>query len=206
MSYQSPIDLKSITRLVEIGAGDSWSSQGIALLKELSSTCRVDLFEPNSIFCADLAESLEGLSKTNPNVNVYGLALSDLSYEGNLYYLGYASYLAGAQSFIRQSIEDEGEQFWRPLVRMVNVVDVRVYDHGDIDYLVLTANGVELDILNALRSRPKIIRTKFYCHNIKHWEYTNEIIRWMGINSYQGVTLESSPHHTFFHIEWTKLS
>lgn len=200
-----PVDLKSITRLVEIGAGDSWSSQGVALLRDLSPTCRVDLFEPNSILCADLAESLEGLSKINPNVNVYGLALSDLSYEGNLYHLGYASYLAGAQSFIRQSIEDEGEQFWHPLVRPVKVVDVRVYDHGDIDYLVLDCGGSELDILNVLRSRPKIIRTKFRCHNARHWEYTNEIIRWMGINLYQGSTLESSPYQTFFHIEWTKL-
>lgn len=195
------IDLKSIKRFVEIGAGDSWSSQGIALFKDLSPTCRVDLFEPNIILSTDLAEVAEPYS----NINVYGLALSDISYKGNLYYLGYASYLAGAASFIRHSIEDEGEQFWHPLVRPTNVVDVRTYDHGDIDYLVLTTNGVELDILNVLRSRPKIIRTKFYCHNVLHWIRTNQIIEWMGKNGYQGRTLETSPYHTFFHIEWTKL-
>ncbi len=199
-SHPLVINGVTIKRAVEIGAGDSYSSD---LLSYSSHVARVDLYEPNAVLLEDLTRGAAGLD----NVNVYGLAISDQSYEGSLYTLGYASYLSGALSFMRLSVEDGGDvSFWSALKQRVSVVDIRSVDHGDVDLLVLTCQGSELGILNVLRSRPVEIRVKYYCHNGKHWDYYNRITDWMAREGYQGKVLDRNEHGTFFSLSWIKTS
>ncbi len=166
----------------------------LVTLKESIST--------NQILYKDLELSSQGLS----NVTVHDCALSDSTYVGNLFLLGYSSYLEGAQSFIRLSVEKGSDQvFWAPLGHGVCVYDTKTMDPGDIDLLVLTANGSELKILSRLVSRPICIRVKYYCHNQKHWDYYNQVTAWMINNGYVVKTLETNLHNTYYHLECIKV-
>ena len=198
-SHPLKINGKVIRRAVEIGAGDSYSSELISYGTHVE---RVELWEPNAILARDL------LNKAGGNVITHcaAISISDFAGKANLYSLGYSSYLQGAPSFIALSVEEgSAECFWAPLVQKVYVYSIIEIDYGDIDLLVLTCHGSELSILSHMVSRPVCIRTKYYCHNQAHWRYYNEITSWMNINGYKHRVLDTNQHGTFFHIEWTKI-
>ncbi len=191
------INGKVIRRALEIGAGDSYSSELISYGSHVET---VELWEPNYILARDL------LDKASGNVITHFAAIGDFTGKADLYSLGYSSYLAGAPSFIALSVEEGSpERFWAPLVQDVFIYSITDIDHGDIDLLVLTCHGSELAILNKMVSRPVCIRTKYYCHNHRHWEYYTQITHWMAKHGYTHKVLETNQHGTFFHIEWTKI-
>lgn len=183
--------------LVEIGAGDRWSSEGLAWALKGDAEL-VTLYEPNTILCADLKRAAEGLG----NVVVHEAAVT--SAFRDLYHMGYASYLRGAPSFLSTSVEEGGEKWWEPLAREVTCVKVDRIDHGTIDALVLTCSGSEMDVLTHLVSRPRSIWTKAYLHNAKHGEYWSGVYAWLKGERYRGRLLQGNQHGTFQSVCWER--
>lgn len=182
---------------MEIGAGDRYSSE---LLGRFAEFDEIRLIEPNKILYHDLATA------PNPHDNIItaNFAISYLNVDQYLFNFGYCSFLAAASSFLTNSCEDDAYKFWEPLRSTVKCERMDKIDNGEIDYLVLTCHGSETFVLDYMISRPKIIRTKYYCHNAEHWEYYNNITAWMGKNGYTGHLLERNQHGTFMHIEFVK--
>ena len=188
----------AIRHVVEIGAGDSYSSQLLGADAEM-----VQLVEPCSILCEDLVRAAQGRG----NVVVHNAAVAHVSGRGHLVNMGYASYLCGAAgSFLRLSCEDEAESFWRPLTSEVSLITMAQLEDNrpPVTHLVLTNNGSELSVLHALRARPQIIQTKHYIHNARQGAYYQQVIAWLVGNGYRGGLLESNQHSTFAHILWER--
>ena len=189
--------------VVEIGAGDRYSSEGLAIARRGEAT-RMSLFEPNAILHADLLAVLPEYY----HVNLYPWAIiGDTGWMTKgivLYHFGYASFLCGAPSFLVTSTEPEGEQFWAPVGKRISAMRIGMVDDGSWDYLILTCNGCELEILQGLKSRPRIIQTKHYCHNARQWVETRLIWEWLEQHGYKGTVLDTNQHGTFFSIAWQR--
>lgn len=180
--------------VVEIGAGDSHSSEG---LRWTTHAERVTLYEPHPLLWADLNRAAAGF----PNVSVVNEAVT--SHFDPLYLMGYASFLRGNPSFLATSVEPNGMAYWDPLAREVACQKVDRVDYGGIDYLILTNNGGELDVLKGLVSRPKVIQTKHYLHNPAQWAVAHEVWGWLLRHGYASKTLARNQHGTFYHLEHT---
>jgi hypothetical protein len=178
-------------KAIEIGAGDSYSSE---LLKISHLFDEVELVEPNESFCYDL------LKHQKPNITILNRAVSNYAGWGRLIYAGYCSYLSEASSFLKLSCEENSEKFFH--TQLITVFDSKSIKN--CDYLVLTCHGSEFNILTNLEIRPKIITTKFYCHNQSHWNYYNQIINWMNKNGYVGQLRETNQYKTYFDLIFTK--
>ena len=190
---------------VEVGAGDrassilaknSWFIDGHHPYKADKSI----LIEPNPILFKDLTVFLTPLR----DFRVINTAFSNKTGWSKLLLFGYCSYLVGKPSFLNLSCEADAENFWDGISYDVYTQKFSSFDNGEIDLLVLTCNGAELDILENMTSRPIIIRTKFYAHNAKHWEYYNKIVNWMKANGYQSNVLDTNQHRTFFDVEFIR--
>lgn len=181
---------------VEVGAGDRYSSE---LLNRAAEFEAVQLIEPNAILHHDLASADKA-----ENVSVGNFAISDFEGNDKFYNFGYCSFLHNADSFLTLSCEENAWKYWKLLSNLVQSKKMSSIDVGNIDYLILTCHGSEIFVLEDMISRPQIIRTKYYCHNAKHWEYYNKISKWMGENGYSGTVLETNQYQTFMHIEFKK--
>lgn len=181
--------------VVEIGAGDSYSSEGLSWTTHAD---HVTLYEPHPALWADLSRAAAGM----PNVSVVREAIANRF--APLYLFGYASFLHGAPSFLATSVEEGYERWWGPLALEVPLNKVDRIDGGEIDYLILTVNGGEVDILRALVSRPAVIRTKHYLHNARQWEDATTTFGWMHRERYVGRTLATNQHQTHLAIEWRR--
>ena len=181
---------------VEIGAGDSSTS---ILLK--SNFDKILLIEPNKLLFNDLNNFI---NQNNLEIETKNIAISNLNNEQNLFNFGYCSFLEGKPSFLKLSCEDGAEEYWKPRISKCECRNFSNIDNGNIDYLVLTANGSELDVLENIISRPQIIKTKYYCHNQQHWLYYNQISFWMQVNNYKPNILYTNTYQTFFEIDFIK--
>ncbi len=184
--------------VVEIGAGDSYSSEGLAMFRRGEAE-RVTLYEPNALLCADLRRAAEGLE----GVSIREEAVT--SHFDDLFYFGYASFLRGNPSFLATSIEPEGVKWWEPLAREVACRKVDRVDYGTIDYLICTCNGSEMDVLSGLVSRPKAIRTKTMVHNQKQGEIFSQICTLMTKRGYTGRRVSVNRFMTMNDIFWSRL-
>lgn len=186
--------------VVEIGVGDSESTQCGALC---SHADRVTLYEPNRLLWADLMRASAGI----PNIECVHAAVTAHGGPQHLYHFGYASFLEGAPAFLPLA-EPEGMDvaFWEPLKRTVPTMAITDVDAaGDIDYLVLTCNGGELPVLQGLKSRPRVIRTKHYMHNAAQIAEANRVFAQLGGMGYRGTVIETNQHNTFFHVGWGRI-
>lgn len=184
---------------VEIGAGDRYSSQLLAL-PGIEAVPRVELYEPHELLCQDLTNA----TRRNHIVSI-NVAIGPLACTQPLIHLGYASYLAGLPSFLKTSCEEEAEKHWESLTRAVRVMSMESIDDGTIDYLVLTNNGGEMGCLLTMRSRPLVIRTRHLVHNAAQGEQLNLVVRWMMDHAYGGTLVETNEHRTLQAIEWRKI-
>lgn len=187
--------MKRYKHLVEIGAGDAEISEGLSWTTHAE---RVTLVEPNPIF----AESLRASATRLDNIEIREEAVT--AKYSLLVLLGYASYLAHNPSFFATSIEPDAHHFVEPLKIEVSCIKPDHFDQGDIDYLILTPNGGEFEILSGLISRPSIIRTKHYLHNGIQHDVARGVFAWMHHNRYVPVELASNQHRTFLSLEWRK--
>lgn len=182
---------------VEIGAGDSKSS---LLLRKYNDFEFVLLYEPNNELFSDLNENLPNSNR----VSAYKMAVGEGPMQNELFNFGYCSYLKGSFSFIKTSCEEDSEEYWKPLISKCQTVNIRQIDPGNIDYLVLTNNGSELDVLVSMLSRPIIIETKFYMHNQEQVNYYNLLSNWMAENNYRGQILDKSQYNTYYHVKFVR--
>lgn len=188
--------------VVEIGAGDSYSSQ---CLSWATHADKVTLYEPNTLLWADLNRAAAGL----PNVEVSRLAVGNATGIAQLVHMGYASYLIGAPSFLNLGVREKHpelnvEAWMRPLARGVVATSAAQVDKGDWDYLVLTNNGAEILVLDKMKSRPEVIRTKHYMHNKDQCLYAKTMFNWLYANKYKARVLETNTYNTFYHLEWQR--
>lgn len=198
MSMPAP---RRYRHVVEIGAGDSHSSEGLSWCTHAEL---VTLFEPHPVLCADLRSAAQGL----PNVSVRPEAVSDVGGNWPLVHLGYASYLLGYPSFYGSSIEDTAEvpQLLSPISLLVPVVTTNAAVPEDCDLLILTCGGAEHRILNTMEARPQVIQTKHYCHNARHWEEAAKLDHWLLHHGYTGAVTARNQHSTFMAVTWRRLS
>ena len=198
---------KTFKNAVEIGAGDSHSS----ILLRFPDAERITLYEPNESLLDDLSNFMwadweMGERRRYEHVKVLPLAIigssMDVGLAACLVKMGYASFLTKYPSFMNLSLEGESDECWGPLKEIVPCLRIDQIDDGSIDFLVLTIGGGEHLILKRLVSRPKIILTKYYCHNAAHWEQANKISAWMLENNYSYEVLQRNEHGTFWFIRW----
>ena len=162
----------------EIGAGDSSS----CILGRLSNQIEnIFLFEPNPILRADLIKTYNNTS----NIIISGNAIGPEDKVEDFYNFGYASFLKGADSFVKLSYDYDAEFYLKQLISKVIVVTIDKIDNGNIDLLLINCNGSEMFVLDKLVSRPLIINTKYYVHNAKQWNHYNKITAWMEKNKYK---------------------
>ncbi len=187
--------------VVEVGAGDRASSR--ALDKDIWSCAnRITLYEPNPILYDDLVKAEHVLPK---RIQFSESAVAASSGYADLICLGYASHLDGAPSFLATSIEIKGRAFLYPLRHEVAVTRMAHVDqHRDIDYLILSAGGLEREILEDMVSKPKVIETKSYLHNSLQLELFEAIKGWTAKNGYVGQVVDSNQHGTFLSVHWFK--
>lgn len=194
-----------ITHIVEIGAGDRYSSEALSVT--VKTPHKVTLYEPNTLLAADLMVATKDL----PHIKVHPMAVSSKTGISQLVHLGYASYLMGYPSFFRLGIEEGGqaelnpEQWVRPLARGVVTAGISEVDDGTWDILYLTCNGAELSVLTGgMKSRPKVIYTKHLTHNGEQSAEAQRV--WAALNemSYAGNAIEVNAHRTFCRVEWRK--
>lgn len=183
--------------VVEIGAGDSHSSEG---LRWSTHADHVSLYEPHQLLWGDLIRAAAGMD----NVTVHQSAVYDPGFACPLYHMGYASFLQGVPSFLATSVERDGEKWWAPLARPVPIVCVGDAIPVETDLLILTPNGAEGLILQQMVARPKTIQTKHYLHNARQWQVAqNDVFGWMQRNGYRGRETASNQHRTHLAVTWT---
>jgi len=183
---------------VEVGSGDSFSS---ILYKNTGLYKSILLIEPNKLLFKDLKEKIV---ENNVHANLLNVGISSISNEIDFFNFGYCSFLRGYPSFLKLSCEEDAENFWQMRSESCNCINFSIIDNGNIDYLVLTCNGAELDVLNNMTSRPKIIKTKYYCHNHLQVYFYNEISKWMRLNSYSGKLIKTNRYKTYHEIDFIK--
>lgn len=188
-------------KIYEIGAGDQWSSQVINFLKhQPQASIEAWLYEPNPVLYTDLLRSAGQVR----NLHMMHTAVHTHDKGDWCYNLGYASFMKGARSFISLSYEENAEEYLKSLRTFVPTITMQQIDPGNIDVLVLTNNGGELDVLSGMSSRPEFIYTKHYVHNEKQTRYYAELGGWLKGNRYVSRTLEMNKYCTFVHLEWRK--
>lgn len=184
---------------VEVGAGDASSS---FLLKNYNKFNKILLIEPNGLFLKDLDNYI---LKNGIKADLKNIAISNVNEENLFFNFAYASFLKDKPSFLKLSCEDNAQDYWLPLASNCKCVSFDLIDDGQIDYLVLTSNGSEFDVLSKMISRPKVIKTKYYCHNSKHWLYYNSVTEWMRKNNYNYNIVNTNQHNTYFEIDFIKI-
>lgn len=188
---------KIYKHILEIGAGDMGSSLGLCWHNRAD---KITLYEPNVILYHSLSDATSGLL----NVKVFNQAVSDVNEEHLLVYLGYASYLLGTASFVKLSIDEEGEKWLIPLTRVVKTVSIRDIDLGDVEVLILTSNGCDFSILTSMISRPRIVFTKHYVHNRVQADEATKVCNWLVRHGYRSYIIDSNQYETFLSIKWVK--
>ena len=172
-----------LSKGVEIGAGDYAAS---FLLKNRDVFDQIELYEPNPVLFEDLRSKIGNFDR----VNLFDFAVSNYSSDGDIFFnVGRSSFLKGAESFLNlthKESPDEGtlpEEYLIGLSTSVKVKNIKEIDN-EIDFLSLTCNGCEFNILSAMQSRPKMVRVCAYVHNQHHRQYYSKISQWMSSNDY----------------------
>ena len=194
------IDGHNIRHAVEVGAGDAESSQ---LLPNVPVIDRVTLIEPNTI----LARSLIAATQSHRHVLVYPAAAGVQEGWAPLVHMGYGSFIKGAPAFLPLGCEADCETYWAPLTSVVPVMTLAEVEkeRGPIDWLVLTCNGSECAALATLTSCPKLIHTKAYLHNPRHFAAYNDLMGWLVYCGYRASELlETNQHQTYAHTRWVR--
>lgn len=188
-------NLNNILIAAEIGCGDLRSSE----FKKYSFE-KVYLFEPNILFYQDIVNKIIDDNR----ITTFNCAVSNKDYIGKFYNYGYTSFLKGSSSFVNlwswdalgKNPPSDPEVFYKDLITNVVVLDSARLDKN-IDFLILTNNGCEYNVLQNLQNRPKYIKVKYYLHTIKQMQYFNTITQWMLNNRYSGYVLDKNTYNTY---------
>lgn len=143
------------------------------LKKEIDHGKNVVLFEPKPTAAEDIRKNIEGKS----NVTFHEVALANFNGTQNLYVDDEAS------AYLEAVKEPNDRTINHSKVIKVEVKKISEFDEGNIDVLMMDAEGSEALILETLKSRPRCIIAE-----VDKTGYTKDkgadIYAWMGTNGY----------------------
>ena len=140
-------------KIFEIGVGEYSRCR---TLNYINSSHECWLFEPHPIYFNDIYNNLINVK----NFKLFNYAIGDKEKEVDFCLLDNASFVDGIKapmSFI--------ENLERIKVYMKNIKD---FDKGDIDVLLLDLEGGEFDILKNLLSRPQYIVVEMFSFGVDY--------------------------------------
>jgi len=173
---------------VEIGAGDPKSS---FLFKNKDYFDEIVLFEPNNILFNELK------SIQNDKIKIYNKVLGGETKQELFYTLGQSSFLKGAKSFLNLAHDENPEEYLIKFAKQRNVETLMELETRHIDFLNLTCNGSELDVLYGMVGRPTIIRIVLYIHNNRHGEYARQLFNCLLQSGYKIVKQNTNKLNTY---------
>lgn len=163
------------TKIWEVGVGEAWQSRSSHFD---DNTSEFSLFEPNPISFAQIQEKFGN----KENFKLFNFALGSQTTKKNLFLAGASSYIEGVDS---PEIKHNPNASNEKTKILIDIVDIREIDTGDIDILLIDAEGSEFDIIKNLISRPQKIIVEMFSFGVGYKNPNfDEIIKWMNINNY----------------------
>jgi FkbM family methyltransferase len=162
-------------KIWEVGVGEIDQSR---TLQFIGTDIECHLFEPNPVSFEGIKNKLD----KEANFKLYNFALGSKDKETNFYLARGSSFIEGLVSpevAGNPNAEKEKEKI------TIDIKDVRKFDNGDIDILLIDTEGSEYDIIRSLISRPQKIIVEMYSFGVKYKNpFFDEIMGWMNINGY----------------------
>jgi FkbM family methyltransferase len=163
-------------KIFEIGVGEFNQCR---TLNYINTDIECYLFEPNPISFKQIEENLGKYS----NFKLFNIALGSENKEGYLYIARGSSFLEGVESPEKTSNSLAEEQLQK---EKIEIRDIKDFDDGSIDILLLDTEGSEFDIIKNLISRPKQIIVEMYSFGVGYKNpYFDQIMNWMLNNNYK---------------------
>jgi FkbM family methyltransferase len=164
-------------KIFEIGVGEYFQCR---TTQYIGTEHECWLFEPNPESFAQIQSKLG----EKRNFKLFNCAIGKENGFGDLIILKGSSYVEGTHS-PALSYDNEKFSFKNNKTVKIEIKNIREFDKGDIDILLLDMEGGEYNVINEMISRPKIIVIEMYSFGAK---YTNpnydNIIKWMEENKY----------------------
>ena len=166
-------------KIFEIGVGEYWQSR---TSRYIGTDVECYLFEPNPLSFQGIKENLSHCK----NFKLFNYALGEENKQTNFFIAPAdrpgSSFLEGVRSPEAVRNRNSEKQLEKIAVEMR---DIRLFDSGDIDVVLLDTEGSEFNILKTLVSRPKHIVIEMYSHGVRYVNPNcDEIIGWMKDNNY----------------------
>jgi hypothetical protein len=188
---------------LEIGASDA---EGSFVLKHYSNFEKATLIEPNIILFRDLMEKTYNLK----NITIKNFAISNFSGIESLYHIGRSSFLKNSNSFLTLASKSPWsgslpEYYLSKLSSPVEVVDIKLFDHNDFDFISICCNGSELSIIKNLTTKPKFLRCTFHFQNAEQCQYSQSILTLLKEYNYEMINLIQNETKVFADIIFKKI-
>lgn len=162
--------------ICQIGAA---TDDELEYLKFINQGSRALLFEPNDYYFKKLKEKYSFCE----NIAIYNIGIWMIAGKFKFYNRGHSTFLnnVGIPPAVvnDEYVRDEKDSF------LCECANIRGFDNGKIDLLMIDAEGVEWICLQSLISLPSLICLE--THNIHHKTFHpqyNSIINWMDIHNY----------------------
>lgn len=171
-------------KIFEIGVGQWWQCR---TQQYRGTDVECWLFEPNKYSFNELQSHL----KEHNNFKLFNIALGSENKTAKLVIKDGASYVLGVDAPAKGEPNHSPNDYEQT---EIEIQDIKNFDIGDIDILLLDAEGSEYDIIKSLVSRPKRIVVEMYSFGVKYKNpHFDEIISWMKENGY----IIASEHEDF---------
>jgi hypothetical protein len=167
-------------KIFEIGVGQIWQCR----TKEYINTeHECHLFEPNPENFAKIHDYFKDYN----NFKLFPYAIGRENKKGNLILLEGSSYLDGNISPAYTADKEKYSITNNPAVE-IEIKNIKEFDDGKIDILLLDVEGSEFEVIDELISRPKTIIVEMYSFGSKYKNPNfDKIIKWMKENGYKTI-------------------
>jgi len=188
---------------LEIGASDA---KGSFILQNYSFFINGTLIEPNIILFKDLIKK----TMAQTNIKIKNFAVSNFSGSEDLYHIGRSSFLKNSDSFINLMSKSpwEGskpEYYLSKLAKPVKVVDIKSFELEKFDFISLSCNGSELNILKDIKYLPVFLRCTFNYQNEHQVQYSQKIFNILNKYNYKVINIIKNETQTFSDIIFQKI-
>jgi FkbM family methyltransferase len=172
-------------KIFEIGVGEYWQCR---TLQYKNTDVECWLFEPNPISFKEIQRNLSDFN----NFKLFNCAIGSENKTTNFFLAKGSSFIEGVTS-PEITHNPNSEKLLEKI--QIDVKNIKEFDDGDIDVLLLDVEGSEFDIIKSMVSRPKDIVVEMHSFGVKYKNpFFNEIMEWMNSNNYSIVS-----EHEDFH-------